>query len=316
MAYQNIPVANGYQVVEQIAAFAATAGWTVHRNEESSFNSNFRIVTLSDGIGAYITLAGKNNRIYLNGHRGIDTGSDWNNQPDQYVDTTDDGVKVDTYCRVRLNVTPILSVYLFGGASPKPYLYAAIEVEPGYYRHITMGYFEKFGTALGGLFWDIAETSDSPRSIAHESSNKYPLVYNSRNRDHDNTKGGFDAQDRNGDPVWVAFGTDFHAGYKIGGYWGNEFYSQIQVSPIRFNSRIPFITPLVSISNLGLVPYGIAPALRYVNMAYLLPGDEITMGTETWKVFPLIRNAPASGEDFGDYDEEGSSDYGIAYLKG
>lgn len=315
MTYQNVPVADGYQVVEQISAFAASAGWVVHRDEESPFDTNFRLLTISNGEGAYITLAGSQDSIYLNGHRSNDNGKDWNDQPDQYVDLTSFSSQDDTYCRVRLKTNPILSAYLFGGSSPQTYLYVAIEVEPGYYRHITMGYFDKFGTALGGLFWDIAETSNNAQSVAYAAGNKYPFIYNSKNSGHNNTKGGFDAQDRDGNPAWVTFGTDYNTGYKVGGYWGLELNSQIDSSPIVFNSRIPFITPLVSISNLGLVPYGVPPAIRYVNMEYLLPGDEITMGDEVWKVFPLIRNVPSSNVADDQDEGEGSGDYGIAYLK-
>lgn len=125
MAYQNIPVTDGYQVVQQIANFASNVGWTVHRNSDQVDGpSTHREVTLSfNGYPGYVTLAGYpgTGGIRLNGHRSFDNTKRWWEQPDQFLAYNGDGNYQDDYneyttrCFVELRVTPILSVHLFGG---------------------------------------------------------------------------------------------------------------------------------------------------------------------------------------------------------
>ncbi|MDR9451657.1 MAG: hypothetical protein RI637_10610, partial [Acidimicrobiia bacterium] len=201
MAYQNVPVSNGISVVQAIKSFAASNGWTVHRDD--SGDGSYHIATLSAG-GAYITLYGVQDSVYLNGHRGIDTGAAWNSQPDQYYDSGDNESKTE----VKFRVNPLLSAHLFASATPTPYIYAAIENEPGYYRHIVIGHMQKFGTALGGLFWDVSDTDwdTGQYGAAHiVAANRYPLIYKSWD-DYAQRKGGMDCQNLIGTAQWAAFG--------------------------------------------------------------------------------------------------------------
>lgn len=248
MAYQNIPVASGYQVVQQIASFAATVGWTVHRSEPRPADTTYYVTTISNGLGAYLTLIGNNSEIFLNGHRGLDVGLDWDQQPDQYVNDATTQTTDATRCQCRLRVTPITSVFMFGGGGANPYLYCAIEVEPGYYRHICMTYLKKFGTSLGGLAYDISESANYGAYVSYSQYVHTPFVYNSIGSYGDNNRGGFDAQDAAGLPAWVTFGGGPDA-RPSGGHWGDEVYTFMVASPIRFNSRTPLMVPLISVSS-------------------------------------------------------------------
>jgi hypothetical protein len=58
-------------------------------------------------------------------------------------------------------------------------------------------------------------------------------------------------------------------------------------------------------SNLGS-PLGYPPHLRWVRLDYLSPGDVLTIGSDQWKVFPVIRKDGGTGQ-------VNSGKYGYAY---
>ena len=308
MAYQNSPVSDGIGVVQAITSFAGAHGWTVHRDEG---DGTYRTTTLSAG-GAYITLHGVQNSVFLNGHRGIDTGAAWDAQPDQYYNSGDNESRTE----VKFRVNPLLSVHLFASATPTPHVYAAIENEPGYYRHIVIGHMQKFGAALGGLFWDVADTDWGRYSSGRVEMIRYPLVYKTLD-DYPPRDGGLDCQDTLGNPQWASFCPN--TVYPACGMWANEMTRHIgTLSAIDFNGRTPLQTPFVEIStNDVYVPYGTPPNLRYVSMEFFEAGDEMTIGPDTWKVFPVIRRGPAKGymNPPSEPSDEFSENYGIAYLK-
>lgn len=318
MAYSNAPVTDGAQVVQEIASLAASLGWTVARND----GNNPKTVTILVPGGIYVTLYGTNDGVNLNGHRGLDTNQPWYNQPDQYLQYDNDGdPDNDTderyslvYCWLRVN--PILSVHLFGGNSPTPYIYAAIEKEPGYYRHIAIGRFEKFGNALGGTFWDVSGFYDSGSYSSYPSYHRAPFLYNEITNPY-GPIGGFDAQDADGNPAWVKCDSENSSTPQIsGGHWGTELDTFFKCSPIQFNGRTPLITPLVWVSSSGYRPYGKPPAFRYVDLTYFEAGDELVIGSETWKVFPWARRKlGARSNAYIDSSDEATDMYGVAYLK-
>ena len=330
MAYQNVPVTDGYQVAQQLANFAAANGWTVHRNNDVDSGSYREVTVSAPGFSGYVTLAGYQNDIYLNGHRGYDSAQPWFNQPDQYLLYDGDGDTGDiserrTRARVELRVNPIQSVHFFGGLTPTPYLYAAIEMEPGFYRHMVIGHFQKFGTALGGLFWDVSSASlDYRRYVSYYESHRVPFLYNSNSRVRTG-KGGFDCQDTTGVKRFAAFG-NYNESHLSGGHWSKEVRSFAVANPIAFNSRTALLTPLVWVSSEGYRPFGTPPNFRYVNLTYFEAGDEMTIGGDVWKVFPWARRKagvrsvrvyfPDGSYRKADQPEDEATEmYGIAYLK-
>lgn len=325
MAYQNVPVSDGYQVVQQIANFAQTTGWTLHRGSEQvdPRGVTYYEITLSaTGYSGYVTLAGYlDGGVTLNGHRGYDSAKRWWEQPDQYYsgydndgDPFNDQDERYTHCFCDIRVNPTLSVHLFAGMSPTPYVYVAVEMEPGYYRHIVIGHFEKFGTSLGGLFFDVSSLYSASYG-SYPGRHRAPFLYNTFTYVYGNA-GGFDAQSVDGSPSWVKLCNGTPAGYLVGGHWGSELDTIFKCSPIQFNSRTPLVTPFVWASSGGYVPYGTPPAFRYVSMEYYEAGDEVTIGTDTWKVFPWARRKTgAYNTIFSSTADEATGMFGIAYLK-
>lgn len=329
MAYQNTPVTNGYQVVQELANFAATVGWTVNRAAEQTdidgVTDYYELTVSATGYSGYVTLAGYSDRIHLNGHRSYDSSKRWWEQPDQHFPYDNDGNLTDANERtynaaiVELTVNPILSVHMFGGLTPTPYLYAAIEMEPGYYRHLVVGQFDKFGASLGGMFWDV---SARERYNGYHSYPRYHRAPFMRDNTSFSTNGlhcgGFDGQDREGNVKFYVL-LNYGRVYETSGVFGSELGSFFTGSPIVFNGRTPLLTPMVFATPPDdYIPVGTPPAVRYVDLTYFDAGDELTIGSETWKVFPWARKAPGVQNNSSDYsgsEYEASGMYGIAYLK-
>lgn len=326
MAYSVIPITGVSSIVQGIATFAQTVGYTVHRNESGGTDPlderNTYIVTLSYGSGSYITLLADLDQdyIYFNMHRGNNNSSYWNEQADQYHNAS----ILVSRCFTKIPVTPAINMYCFGNTTPSPHLYFAIELDVGYYRHITIGEMLMYGTLTGGTFVDFSDTSYSGNYISYSAFNKYPLVYDSSVQG--NYQGCIDTIDQNGDPVWVSLGKSITPGFNgttYGGWWGEELGTTYKYGVNTFNSRTTLHTPFVTqrltngAADTGnFEPVGTPPNLRYLNMEYYVALDEIVLGSDTWVVFPLIRkfNPPNSTSET-EPEDEGSRNYAIAYKK-
>ena len=60
------------------------------------------------------------------------------------------------------------------------------------------------------------------------------------------------------------------------------------LSPSPLNGVGLLLPNVVSVNrnNEFLNPIGVIPGMRYMDMTAYLPGDEFTLGSDTWKVFP------------------------------
>lgn len=314
MAYTNVAVSNGHNVLQQLASFASGQGWNVHFNGSRPANTDDRLLILSlTGSQPYIFIMYEDSTssIHVNVSRALDLGADWDAQPSQFRTT-----RLNNRTRTRLRVDPILSVHMFAGSNPQPYIYVAIEKQPGYYRHLVFGFMDKFGASLGGFFWDVSCVDEYFNTYADLVSS--PLIHNNDYRSSNYARrGGLDCQDEAGAPMWASFSVENGNDYNVCGMPFSEFYDQHSHDPNEVTLRTTLI-PLTIYVKIGVnfYPYGSPPKLRYVNMAHYAAGDELTVGGETWKVFPVIRkHQPNNSGTDQDVSLEGSQNIGIAYLK-
>lgn len=77
------------------------------------------------------------------------------------------------------------------------------------------------------------------------------------------------------------------------------------LAPNALNGVGVLLPNIVSLNrgNEFLNPVGVIPGMRYMDMTNYLPGDEFSLGTDVWKVFPWYAKGGRSGQR------------GIAYLK-
>lgn len=311
MAYDYIPVANGIDVAQQIATYAQANGWTIHFNQaRTAFTGWWHVIMSYQTGGPYFTILADATSMHMNLARGIDTNADWNVQPDQaYVATTG-------YARIGFRVTPLVGIHVFSGATPTPYLFVAIEKQPGYYRHLVFGQVDTFGNVGGGAFVDVGTVDNSFPSYHHHL--RIPLMFNANNTAA-GYKGSVDVHLNATDRTWGHFRDDTITGGYIAGASGQEGGNLLGTSPSAFNSRSILAPPLVYIYNMGgeHKPFATHHAIRYINMRFYNAGDELTIGSDVWKVFPVTRKGGTSttSSSLQTVENEGSGDYGIAYLK-
>lgn len=228
-------------------------------------------------------------------------------------------------------ITPPYTAHHFfdGTGASGPYVYCALEIGAGEFAHFGVGILNKAGAYSGGEFacgtiWVYgiavgANVQNNPVS----SQNAWPFS------DH-HTFNGWAGNRPNGTVVRcpdALSGTHFNAcqsapagvALRCG---SPTFYStnrSLGGGPqwlLWQQPTIPSIATAVLItphcfgesvaSNSRYI--GHPPGLRHIALDFLSPGDEVVLGAETWKVFPLKRKGSISEIPL-------SGNYGLAYLK-
>jgi len=252
---------------------------------------------------------------------------------DPHNQTDDSGngatsVPITTGRRVNFQSAGSYTAYhFFAGEGSNPYIYVVVEVSSGIFRHFGAGNLKKFGTWTGGEFvyghvWSQSVSNiDNPTVSAH--SFLLDTLYSGITDGATLHAEGLDSQGVN--EKWLQFGnraapagTDragedrqVVCGGARGGFWG--YY----LSWIRYSAPNAF-KPLVSIPVVEFdqnaapdtwIWMGEMEDVAIVNMHGFTDGQEITVGGDTWKVFPWVRHRYLQD------DAEESWKAGIAYKK-
>lgn len=309
MAYQLTNATSVEDLIDKIAAFAVTAGWTQRRN---SLVSGVRTVTLQKS-GDNINLWNPStSELRIRGAVGYDAGAAANAQPDQAVSN---GV-------CDLGTGPFSNVFLFAADSPAEHLFAVVEIASGIFRHIAFGELVKYGTYTGGTFFDSVWWDNGPSADSVFATSHHRLFDNGT--DSQANGGGGVRCDVDGNTNYFApfraksiYATPVASG-GIGssnsstiGEQGDRLVNFIARSVNNLTGNTPLMPILVRVeradnywSNIGEVP-----GIRAINMERFNPGDEFTISGDTWKVFPWVRKAFVAA------DTDYSGNYAFAYLK-
>lgn len=196
------------------------------------------------------------------------------------------------------------------------YLYAVVEVTAGTFKHFGTGILVKIGAITSGQFvhacrWHygvsfIDAFDEGANSVAFDTGESV-----SRNGPSLNVR--VDAESitwRWMDGSFQASSTrDLRGGFRIPSSTsagGSRVMMDNAASALTGRNMI-FPAFLFGARTGGLYnPLGYPPGVRFVNMTYLSPNDVMTIGTDQWKVFPVIRKNGGPGQ-------VNSSIYGYAY---
>lgn len=318
MAYQLTTATSIDDILNTIAAFATSLGWTVDRNNTFTSGSNTRrILTISRAGADYAHFASELATTKLTLHTmrsiGVSTSVDLLSQPNR-----------STFSQTNLlTAGPYVNLWLFGESGSNPYIHCVIEHASGRYRHFGIGEMVKKGTWTGGsycygTFWSQSALM-SPNSTQHfcpmdelasASGNNGTL----RCDDCDATANGLSGVDNRYLP------------------YDNSYSRRAMTGPRSSSSTFGYIHECMGIQNYAFSTYnqrahlihystfvtrassfstyvGEPPAIRAVNVNTFAAGEEFTVASDTWKVFPLIRKGVVvAGQEYSDY-------YGIAYKK-
>ncbi|MBU65577.1 MAG: hypothetical protein CL858_09015 [Cupriavidus sp.] len=238
------------------------------------------------------------------------------------------------------------SLYAYHLFSAGDYIHLVVEETPARFRHLSFGFINKYGDFAGGQYLTSGNPYESATMSSYNfntgnhfvpfgangfSSSRanlatYAQGITAMRADIDGWTVGWRAISHG---YWDsanldAYGcatyanvTNNRAGY-IGSGTQNSLNSlahdlAYHCSPQSYNGLAPMLPCYVGVNR---TPYigtwtllGEFPDVRFLNIANFNPGDELTFGTDVWKIFPLWNKAYTLGA------EPISYDYGLAYRK-
>lgn len=287
MAYQETTGNSPDDVISKIATFAAAAGWTVVGNALVGSN---RTLTLQKG-GDYVWVWNSDtSNIRITGSIEYNAG----------LAVTAQVGYAGNYAEANVGVGAYTNVFMFSGSAPSDHVHVVIEMAGGVFRHISFGTLDKLGAWTGGTYFDaVTWTASDTSENSWDTFSHGMFDSNSANQ----TRYGGVRCDIPADAranAWALFRSN--AAYRaVTGLWGGsgnngggagylttQFYSRNNAP---FSGQVTLGAIRVDVQRPGgfWSPAGVVPNVRYLNMARFAPGQEITVGSDTWKVFPMVR---------------------------
>lgn len=233
------------------------------------------------------------------------------------------------------------SLYAYHLFSSGDFVHVVIEETSGRFRHLSFGFINQYGSFPGGQYLTAGCPIESSTATALDfttSNNQIPFGSNGIG-----TSGSVLAT--NGYPGtyvranidsltvgwrilstgWPVSGRDSYGcssygndANSRGGSTQNSYYSlthdlAYHCAPQSYNGLAPMLPCYVGVNRMPYVGtwtlLGEFPDVRFLNISNFNPGDELTLGTDVWKIFPLWNKAYTLGA------EPISYDYGLAYRK-
>lgn len=331
MAYQTGTSSDVNDLLDKFRLFAVAQGWAANRwvtagngrelcIQKGSAYFNFRsysnetvVVNGSAGSSKY--------GVSVNGSDGYSAGAAWDRQPG-YPQRQSGGASDQAHAWLPLIITtgPFPAYHFFAPDSKT--LFAEVEISTGVFLRFGCGSLDLFNPAApgGGRFFYATggthpSTSTGPDTwlSSHVDDHNYALElvpfrmagYTSYNT---TSCGSYVRVQHDSFNNWAwssrSFSTQMTASICQGGGVHDRVLRDLSPNPLNGVGLLLPNVVSVNRNNEFLNPIGVVPGMRYMDMTNYLPGDEFTIGSDTWKVFPW-------------YSKGGvlSATRGIAYLK-
>ncbi len=310
MAYETGTALHANDLLDKIRVFAIAQGWTVNS-----------WAARSDGGGSggwCLNLAMDDLHVALFADLGAGTGDD----PGQYIGgylypawsaANGNMAQADASSRIYCNglgSSQYVAYHFFGGAE---HVHVVVETTTGTYKHLGFGRLRRLGAMTTGAYlytsrwhyaiayrWDVHSQNHGVPFNTHYAAD--PLGYSTVVRaDSDGYSPRY---------LYSAANTNTHrilCGFSI----------QTERLPVRDLSASTLtgraiLWPVLVEARRGTSslysPIGQPPDFRWVRLNNLNPGDVLTLGTDEWMVFPVIRKNGGTGE-------VNSDTFGIAHKK-
>jgi hypothetical protein len=239
------------------------------------------------------------------------------------------------------------SIYAYHLFSNGDFVHVVIEETVGRFRHLSFGFIKKYGTFAGGQYLTAGTPIESFTTSAlafNTSTAMVPFGSNAQNPTRSGIAssaypGTYVRADIDGWAVgWRLISSNTYFDSSQMDAYGCSVYSNtvngragylssgMQVSmnalghdigyhcsPQNYNGLAPMLPCYVGVNrspyNATWTLLGEFPDVRFLNISNYNAGEEITLGTDTWKIFPLWNKT------YTVTSEPVSYDYGIAYRK-
>lgn len=314
MAYETGTANNVNDLLDKFRLFAAAQGWTTNRwttvgsgrelcISKGSAYFNFRSWS-NEAMLVNGTSSDNKYGITINGSDGYSAGNGVHLQPGYPQRGTTGGGDQAMVLFPLVTTTGPFPAYHFFAVDSKT-LYAEVEITTGAFMRFGCGSLDLFNpSAPGGGRFCYAVTG------AHVTNST--ATYNWLGADMDNWSYGlefvpFRGADYAGNNSGYSFASMVRAQFGSFNNWagsgrtvttaglqmacqGGGCHDKVlrDYSPNPLNGVGLMLPNIVSL-NVGdefLSPIGVVPGMRYMDMTNYLPGEEFTLGSDTWKVFP------------------------------
>lgn len=301
MAYQvSTTIASNQALIDAICTFAAANGWTVDRNDLTGSN---RVATMHiAGVTDYVHLYNEDaDLIYSRLSVGYDAGDPPDEQPDQAPASS-----------ITNQLTgPYPSVWFFADGNELDVVVRRGDTA-GAYAHLAFGRIQKYGTFDGGTYADgtyfPADGSFSGAWVQHAShgvlaagysnagymrvdadslTNRFLQVTGTPANTNPHVNTGAGALDMATLYAEESNVSTMLEGYLVNSADDNVFSGRSVFQPIEFSAQRTGSPPYFS-------PIGYVANRRYASLAKFDPEQEVTVGGDTWVVFPVVRKAAQS----------------------
>lgn len=333
MAYATGSAASAAGVLQSLAAFCTSYGWTVDHNASYGGGAGWWLAVHKGTCYLNYQVPASGGMVALYGATGYNSSATPSTQAN-----TGPGVGCSFGASLDPGNNPIwndgpYSAYHFFSSTSGTYLHVVVEISAGLFGHCHAGQLNTVGgagpcTYLTGSFW----YTYIPQSGADTNPSNPDAFGNAKAFCWDDSiasigqYGGLSVSN-----IWLYCTVDsvsrwfggfqvpsparlLHADYSLSvnhGLQGN----MTRATPNQWNGISPLIAiPYFAERITGNIysPVGEAPDVRLLNMKNNNGLDEITIGTDVWKVFPQISNNPATVVRGG---QASSFPYGLAFLK-
>lgn len=340
MAYQATTAASTGDVLDKIRLFAIAQGWTENRWRDSTETRYGKELCISHTDAGYFNFvhdkkpySGNNKDVYdisFTASSGYDSTKKTYEQADRSAPS-------------RLSIfekyaTKTRNFYLFGTTQ---YIYVVQELKANFYVHLCFGSIDKAWSYTGGQFvtatwwnWhvrsrktrimgdiDAISVFSSPAFSSLENFSK--IVYGLSLRCDFAEPAGVNWHNTHPNKQSYSYASNprpndgfIEGGYPINrnGKWRTPYGDLSAALPQTMPALSPML-PLVPAILKGNNHYlcGQWPDVRYVNMRFINPKQEITLGSDIWVCFPCI-SKHVKNQPTGLYDKT-SGAHGIAYKK-
>lgn len=328
MAYQTGTASSPEDLLSKIKTFVESIGWVTDyygSDTQTGITAGYladKLLCVHTAAGNYFSFLAYNSTgdIYTSGATGYSAGAIRNNQPGHSSGNffaTSTRCVTNGWALTNKVIGPYAAYYFFGGSD---YLHVVIEVVTNRFVHMHIGVLEKAGPYTGGeYFTGTAWTYDmfytAGLSYQNDPDNTFNrMPFDSVGADtYVNSWQGIRMDTDGTSGKWWRMGYDNDTQNPCYGFMRSNSIVNMLVNstPNTFNGASVMPPSLIAGYRTlgGYAIYGTVKDLRPINMSLLSPKDILTLGTDEWMVFPIIRKGTTS-----EY-EPCSGNFAIAYRK-
>jgi len=331
MAYETGTATGPEDLLDKLFTFAATNGWTIN---EATTGSQGHMTRGTISLGFYYT----SSILKLYPSTGY-TSTSPVTLPDVQAGVAYNDTLATTNTGITVNemTGPYDAYYFFESDT---YMHVVVLTNNNRYRHFGCGLMVQAGSFNGGAYFTGHDHSQNASYIGNPDSGEHMQPY-SGYTPNTGTYQGMWVHGRKATSPETALSGAPHADTKwyaarnpnytdgdgvevgelqISGTMANRSASVLSVGPSLFNGFTPLVpinlfinddTPTSPTTPEQIYPLGSVPDVRCVNIQGFTDGQQVTIGSDIWFVFPVSKR----GIDVTSPLEERTGNHGLAYKK-